>query len=266
MKRAVVDDPMLLHSISERALQAAALGRVEPLREALEEGADLNFERVGVTPLQAALQAEPPHWECVDLLIEAGANINAKNRGGWSLLHDASKRHLTDTVVNLLNRGALPFLLDIRSQTPLHVAAQEGFVDVIEAFYKNHQENGRGPFNVQDIFGMTPLMHAVLSKNDDAVRAMLVFEPDPFITTDDDEPKTALDLAKDMPSMHELLVNYQHVFEKKKKQQADHDQALRDGLELKPLVDVEGFDALEAEQEAAKAGPVKRLSSIKKRG
>jgi len=265
MKRAVVEDPYLLHSISERALQHAALGRPEALREALEEGADVNFQRVGVTPLQAALQAEPPHWACVDLLIEAGADINARNRGDWSILHDATKRHLTDVVVNLLNRGAIPFLQDIRSQTPLHTACQLGFTDIIDAFYQNHQELHRAPIDVQDIFGNTPLMCAVMSGQDEAVRAMLAFEPNPFLTTDDDEKKTALDLAQDMPSIQAMLQSYQEMYSARKRKEQQALEIESADLASKPLVDQAGFDALEEEMKAKQEGPAKKLSSIQKR-
>lgn len=65
--------------------------------------------------------------EDLDILVAAGANVNALGDLGFSPLHDAVSANRVDSVVALLRLGADRSLRDEDGQTPLDVARIHGF-------------------------------------------------------------------------------------------------------------------------------------------
>lgn len=124
-------DPFLLHQYSERAMQAAARGDIPELLEAIEDGADVNFVRVHMTPLQVVLNDTNPNWEVVKVLLDHGADVNVKSRSGWGLLHQACDNGWEDFTQMLLDHAVVPFAADLRGITPLHVASEHGFEGIV---------------------------------------------------------------------------------------------------------------------------------------
>ena len=68
----------------------------------------------------------------VELLLDRGANIEAKDRWGQTPLLLAAWRGNTETVELLLDRGANIEAKDIRGLTPLLLAAKEGNTETVE--------------------------------------------------------------------------------------------------------------------------------------
>ena len=66
--------------------------------------------------------AENGHAETVSVLLERGANINAKNKDGQTALHGAAKNGHAETVSVLLDRGADIEAEDKDGKTPLYLA------------------------------------------------------------------------------------------------------------------------------------------------
>ena len=102
------------------------------IRLLIEKKADINAPNAGgATPLHAAAasRAEP---SAIDMLVRAGANVNAKARpdvGGWTPLHGATARNSGNLVALLLKLGADPAATDANGMTPLQVAERGGFAD-----------------------------------------------------------------------------------------------------------------------------------------
>lgn len=69
------------------------------------------------------LAAQGDHGLTVELLLENGADPNAKGANGLVALHFASQFDDINTVINLLKKGANPSTADANGRTPLHVAA-----------------------------------------------------------------------------------------------------------------------------------------------
>ena len=63
--------------------------------------------------------------EVVELLVEAGAYLDAANRFGTTALMAASRKGYDDIVAVLLNRRAQTDLADNAGNTPLICAAEE---------------------------------------------------------------------------------------------------------------------------------------------
>ena len=64
--------------------------------------------------------------------IAEGADVNTKNRMGWTLLHTAIRNNQTEVVTFLLDKGADVNAKDSRGRTPLHFAVETGQKAVVE--------------------------------------------------------------------------------------------------------------------------------------
>jgi hypothetical protein len=88
---------------------AACEGNVELVRDLLTWGADPNgLNYANETPLIALLggEARSSHFECVQLLLRAGTDVNVRSKGGVTALHCAAKRGEERYVTMLLKLGA----------------------------------------------------------------------------------------------------------------------------------------------------------------
>lgn len=65
-----------------------------------------------------------PQGEVVELLLEAGANVNARQSTGHTPLQCCAMKGQADMMRALLNARADPTLGSVEGQTPLHTAAQ----------------------------------------------------------------------------------------------------------------------------------------------
>ena len=97
----------------------------------IEKGADVNARaKKGMTPLTWAV-----YWdqkEKAELLISKGANVNAKDDDGKTALHVAANWGKTEFVRLLISKGADVNAKDGACWTPLHWAAFEAEGDTLE--------------------------------------------------------------------------------------------------------------------------------------
>lgn len=167
-------------------LDATSRGDVAAVRALLEEGADPNVAQGdGLTALHVA--AQEGNLKIARLLLDAGANVEAKTRiGGYTPLHLASRGAHTTVVSTLLGAGAnTGAVTTTTGVTPLHLAAKA--------------MNGRGavramlesgaPVNAQEsAAGQTALMFAAAHGRSEAVRELMSYGADPAIITEVVDP------------------------------------------------------------------------------
>jgi ankyrin repeat protein len=103
---------------------AAFFGQEEAARILLERGAEVEVvarnESIRVTPLHSA--AAGSHAAIVELLVEAGADPNAAQDGGFTPLHSAAQNDDRESAEALLAAGADPSLASDDGKTPAQLA------------------------------------------------------------------------------------------------------------------------------------------------
>lgn len=114
--------------------EAAALGDVDRLRSVLDDGPSgaTAYSGDGFTALHFAAFFGYP--EAVSLLIDRGAEVDAFGRG-WmtgTALHSGASRLQSEVVRVLLEAGANPDVRQSGGWTPLHAAAMNGDLASVE--------------------------------------------------------------------------------------------------------------------------------------
>lgn len=131
----------------QTSLAIAAAGRNPVLVKALLDAkADPNAGKE--PPLFKALASV----ELVDVLLKAGANLNARRANAWTPLHDAALHNLAETVSSLLKQGAEPNTPEVDERTPLHIAADQLAMESMQVLLA-HKANP----NALDKQGRSPL-------------------------------------------------------------------------------------------------------------
>jgi hypothetical protein len=81
--------------------------------------------------------------ECVRLLIEAGANVNAQTCGQGTALHCSAEEGYTEIVALLLKANADPNIKDSKGKTPLDFAVWNNHMEVIDLLKNNNAKTGK---------------------------------------------------------------------------------------------------------------------------
>jgi ankyrin repeat protein len=113
---------------------AGFFGHAQAVRLLLERGSDANalsINQMRNTPLHAAL-AGPMAADGVRLLVDAGANVNARQHGGYTPLHAAANRGAVEIIDLLLERGADPSAAAEDGRRPIDFARERGHQSVID--------------------------------------------------------------------------------------------------------------------------------------
>lgn len=119
-------------SLAESLHDIARNGDIERLKQALDQGADVEqLDETGEPLLlSAALSGQSG---VVEVLVIRGANIHARNHKGLTSLHAAAYAGHLDVAVLLIKNG-----VDVNDSTnrlrttPLHLAAEENQLEIVE--------------------------------------------------------------------------------------------------------------------------------------
>ena len=140
--------------------EAARTGNIEAVKQHIAAGADVNVKDEdlnGWTPLIFA--ALGGHKEITELLIDSGAEVNAKSyNDGWAPLHGAAQRGRNEIVELLIAEGADVNAMG-RMGTPLYYAAARGRNKIVELLIAKGAD-----VNILNDFGKTPLDIALPQK------------------------------------------------------------------------------------------------------
>jgi len=179
--------------------EASKAGDLEKLQELLAE-------HPGLVRAQLILERTPLHEEvqqgrkqAVDLLLAAGADVNAKDKYGKTPLHHAARLGRTDIVEALLHNGAKVSASDEDWSTPLHEAAMKDHTDLASLLISRGAK-----VDVRKRDDRTPLNLAVSCAHRDMVELLLANKADPNFNQE--YHKQPLLGAIDYPEIAELLL------------------------------------------------------------
>jgi ankyrin repeat protein len=153
---------------------AAGFGTLATVKLLLDKGADVNAKnKRGSTPLLWGIHDEAK----VRLLLERGAAINAKQADGRTPLYQAASMGNANSILRLLlGKGADAAIANVIGQTPLMAAAARGNVEgMLLLIEKNSNVNTRNGA------GGTALIAAATSGNPRAVKLLLEKGADPNV-------------------------------------------------------------------------------------
>lgn len=172
----------------ERALmKAVGQGRSKEVSSLLRSKIGLEFTgKDGNSPL--ILAARKGHVEIVKLLLDHGANPNARFRCAGPALVSAASDGKAQVVRFLLERGVNVNARDCEQETALMSAARRGHGAVVELLLKKGAN-----LNAVNAGGQNALMLAASTGREDVVRALLKRGADP--RSRDKSGKTAIDYA-----------------------------------------------------------------------
>jgi ankyrin repeat protein len=159
-------------------IEAVKNGDKVSLKALLQKKADANVtEADGSTALHWASYRDDV--EAADLLIRAGARVNAPTDLGVTPLWPASENGSSAMVRKLLDAGANPNLALASGETPLMVGARSGYPDVVEQLLAK----GANP-NAHGTRGQTALMWAVSQQHPEVVKVLLAHHADLNLKSD----------------------------------------------------------------------------------
>jgi ankyrin repeat protein len=114
------------------------------------------------------LAAEQANLAIIELLLQAGLDIDARDKEGQSALHVAVLEGHEASVKLLLDKGANRNQQDYDGRTALHWAAEKGNIDIITLLL-----DYQVAVNSKDLSGRTALHRAIEEGHEDIVRLLL---------------------------------------------------------------------------------------------
>ena len=143
---------------------AVVKGHTNILELFLQEGIQVNAKNLedGTSLHYAAFKG---HTSIIELLIQNGADVNAKNHNEITPLYIAvDNQHINNTIKLLIQHGANTNAKDNNGKTSLHIATMHGHIEIIKFLIKKGAD-----INAQDQEKKTPLDYATEYDYPDAV-------------------------------------------------------------------------------------------------
>ncbi|MFN8971619.1 MAG: ankyrin repeat domain-containing protein, partial [Alphaproteobacteria bacterium] len=141
-------------------IEAVLGGRIGTVQALLEAGAEIEArDNDGYTPLHRA--ARYGHTATVRALLASGAEIEARNNDGVTALHWAAWNSKTDTVQELLDRGANIYARNDFGKRPIDEPAVSSQVQPLQHGYAEFVASGKPPQNTAAVYRLlaaTPLL------------------------------------------------------------------------------------------------------------
>lgn len=187
-------------------LLAASNGNLSEIQIALSRGAYIDIEdSFGITPLMQSIYSRKS--KAAHFLLDHNASVRHADKDNQTPLHRAVSTIQPDLslIRRILQKGADIDAQTLSLETPLHMAAAKPSLLAVYMLMKYNAN-----INAQNNIGLTPPMCGVLANDRNIVKLFAFKEADFSLTYPDFEnlrPKTALDLALEVPSIDPEIIN-----------------------------------------------------------
>ena len=194
---------------NQQLRSAAQRGNLALVRQALQNGADVNGADLGWTPLHYACWKG--HLEVARFLLDSGATLHAIDKKDRTPLHHACRYGHLEVARFLLDSGATLHAHNNYGDTPFHDACAFGHLDVIQYLVTSCDADLKATNN----YGATPLSNACAGGHLDVVR-YLVTSCDADLTATSSNGRTPfhcacalghLDVIRYLVTSHDANVN-----------------------------------------------------------
>lgn len=185
--------------INEKLFMACITGNLPTVKDALKNGADINFtdKETTLTPLGIALLNS--RFDIAKFLISEGASVNIIDNSGCSLLSYSDDEDIFNI---LLSKGLTLTQKDKYGRLPIHKIAGLNQLNNMSAIIKRKFD-----INIKDSSGMTPMHWACRNSNEKM--AKLLFQYGGKLNVKDKGGITPLHYAciKENPQLIEWLIS-----------------------------------------------------------
>jgi len=190
-------------------VKATKDGSLLELRALLSQSPDFDINSSvsegGVTLLHLAARFN--HVETLEFLLSReGINIDAQAQAGATALFNAAITGSFESTKILLEAGANPLIASIQKDTPLHVAAANGYTNIAELLIAYHSN-----INAKTVAGDTPLHLATRYVKEFTAELLLSYKADQKITNNLGETPLVSVLKTAKKSMDDLVMKYSRL-------------------------------------------------------
>ena len=175
---------------------ATRLNNFKKAKKAIEMGADVNEKtKMGIEAMHVAAyyQSSPL---IVDLLLKNGADVNAKDNKGRSILNYASYRGNKNLIPILIKNKVNINSKDRMGISPLHMASIHNKVEVVKILLNNGAN-----VNISDNYRWTPLHWAVREGHKDVIKLLMSKDADFQIKNSDGNIPIQLTKSKEIRNL-----------------------------------------------------------------
>lgn len=152
---------------AEALIRAAQNGQTDMVKLLLDRGANIDAkDNHGYTAMIEA--ASTGHIDTLKFLLERGANIEVRSASGNTVLLAAASKGETGVVQLLLDKGGNTEVADAHGETALIWAAEEGNTDTVKLLLDK-----RANIEAKDSYGYTALIQAADKGKTETVKTLL---------------------------------------------------------------------------------------------
>ncbi|KAL3877330.1 hypothetical protein ACJMK2_035060 [Sinanodonta woodiana] len=145
---------------------------------------DYSSDDLNLALVKAAIEGSV---ECVELLLDYGADINATDVDGDTALIMAGSNGHEKVVKCLLDRGCMVSIIGSSDLSVLHRAAWDGMISVVKLLLQSDKKQVKELLEAKEMFGDTPLMLACAQGHLEVTDVLIKAGSDLFARNQDEE-------------------------------------------------------------------------------